>query len=686
MLDMLLTADSARKHGHAYASPQAPSSPTSNASFLVQMPLSIIGSVLRRQTPSPSLAGEHSDRAGPTRTASDAMTVLPDTPLASPAPSRPASSAGSSATFDDLPKQRGLRSKTSYICARPVKQADCLTNKLHLRPKVLLQLHQVIASQRPRPTYEVVPFSLIPPRSTRRLARTFNTREKLGPNDLLVVKAEGYGHVEEEAKPEEEHWGSREVVGVICPAKGEKGVTEICMDDGASRWEVTNMSNGGFEFNTTDDHGLTLKARWVPKPLHSRRVSGMSASSQLAPALSAAPDDKKYTFSTISASSRRHPIIATMTRNRIDVMDSYTMPSATSPPTPGSLQNTHIPALTPGSIDTASFFQNEHVPIHTDDALRRFILVTAVWVASQNYSASSTTQPPTPSLDTSSTFRTLNSRTVSLSFLDSPRSTSPASTVDDNHRSIPRLLRSGRERLPRSTSFTDASPSPALSTPPINVSPKQKSRSRRANSTGTANLHSISGSMRKRYGLAFEGEALPETEEERQVKRSVELLRIKELAIPSIVERFSSEISATSSPTLITAIAIPPPVVIAPSEASPTPTPLLSPPLLSLPTPDPERSRKTQSAYNPITTTGLWDSGVTEPSRLKSRPTSMSVIMEKQKKQDRKREKSKKSKQEKKAEREKVKYDEGDYGSLKKPRDWHRFKSNLRGLFRREKA
>lgn len=670
---MLLTAD---------ASPHAPASPTSNGSFLVQIPLSIIGSVLRRQTPSPSLVGAHSDTIGPTSNAPAAMTVLPDTPLASPAPSRPASSAGSSATFDDHPKKRAPRSKTSYICARPVKHADCLTTKLHLRPKVLLQLHQVIASQRPKPTYEAVPFSLLPPRSTRRLARTFNTRERPGPNDLLIVKAEAYGTVDEETKSDDDHWGSREVVGVICPAKSDKNVTEICMDDGASRWEVTDMPNGGFEFNTMDDHGLALKARWVPKPVHSRRVSSMSAS-QLSPAFPPGPDDKKYTFSTISANSRRHPIIATMTRSRIDVMDSYTMPSATSPPTPGSLQNMHIPALTPASIDTASFFQNEQIPIHTDDALRRFILVTAVWVASQSYSGSNTTQPPTPSLETSSTFRSLNTRTVSMSFLDSPRSASPASTIDENHRSFPKLLRSGRERLHRRTSFTEHSPSPVLTRTTPNISPKQKTRSRRANSTGTANFHSLSGSMRKRYGLAFEGEALPETEEERQVKRSVELLRIKELAIPSIVERFSSEMSPTESTARTTVFAIPPPIVIPPSEASPTP--LLSHSLLSPSTPDPERSRKTQSAYDPVSTTGLWDSGVTERPGLKSRPTSMSVIIEKQKKQNRKRERSK-TKEEKKYERDKAKYDEGDYGSLKKPRDWHRFKMSLKGLFRREKA
>jgi hypothetical protein len=170
--------------------------------------------------------------------------------------------------------------------------------------------------------------------------------------------------------------------------------------------------------------------------------------------------------------------------------------------------------------------------------------------------------------------------------------------------------------------------------------------------------------MRKRYGLAFEGEALPETEEERLVKRSIELLRIKELALPPTIERLSSE---------TTVIAVPPRIVIpTPSETSPAP--LLSPPLLSPPTPDPERSRKAQSAYEPVKTAGLWDSGVTERPGLKSRPTSMSVILEKKKKQDRKQSK------------DKLKIDASDYGSLKKRGSLAKFKSSLKSLFRREKA
>jgi hypothetical protein len=182
--------------------------------------------------------------------------------------------------------------------------------------------------------------------------------------------------------------------------------------------------------------------------------------------------------------------------------------------------------------------------------------------------------------------------------------------------------------------------------------------------------------MRKRYGFAFENQALPETEEERQVKRSVEILRIRELALP-ISERSSSEASPVEPTPRPTVVAIPPPITI-PSISPTSPTPLLSPPLLSPLPQDSERSQKTQSAYNPITTAGLWDSGVSEGGGLKSRPTSLSVILDKQKKKDRKRERSK-TKEDKKTDKEGV-------DGVKKQMDWHRFKKGVRGLFKREKA
>lgn len=674
---MLLTTDAAHKHDASPPQSPSPSLLTANGSFLVQMPLSIIGSFIRGRSPSPSPASGATNETGlatgsqNAATPKHAMSAPPDTPLATPVPSRPASS--SSSAVDEQPKKRAARSKTSYIYARPPKPVEC-RGKLHIRPKVLLQLHQIIPSQRPKPAYELVPFPLLPAKSTRRLARSFNTRERLGAHDLLIVKAEAYGK-DEEATSDDDRWSSREVVGVICPARNEKCLTEICMDDGTSRWEVSSMPNGGFEFNTTDDHGLTLKARWVPKPVHSRRASAMSATAPLSPTLAPTQDDRKYTFSTITANSRRHPIVATMTQNRIDIMDSYAMPSATSPSTPGSIL--HSPIITPASIDLESFMSKDQMAIVTDDALRRFIVVTGVWVAAQKYYSAG--QPPTPSQETSAVNRPSSTRTVSMSFLDPPRSASPVSTLEENRRTLPRLLRSGIDRLPRSTSFTaDPSLAPVEAENSPNSSPSRKTRSRRANSTGNTNLFTMSGSMRRRHGLAFEGQPLAESEEERQIKRSVELLRIKELVLP---DRPSSDMS-----TRQTVMTIPSPIITRPSNDSPAPpAPLLSPPLLSPPLPDPERSRKTQSTYEPVTTTGLWDSGVTERPGLRSRPTSMFVANEKKKRQDRKRERSK-TKEDRKLEKERGR---DDSVSLKKSgdSDWRKFKNSLKDIFRRsEKA
>lgn len=529
-----------------------------------------------------------------------------------------------------------------------------------------MQLHQVIPSQRPKPTYEVIPFSLLPSRSSRRLARTFNTKERLGSHDLLIVKAQDYASKSEHKKSDDENWGAREVIGVICPAKSDKDVTEICMDDGVSRWEVTNMQNGGLEFNTADEHGLNVKARWVPKPVHSRRTSGMSNSSQTSPTLPTGQDDKKYSFSTINPNSRRHPIIATMTSSRIDVMDSYSMPSGTSPSTP-LITAPQSPPITPSSIDMASFLdkQNDKSPIQTDDALHRFIVVSGIWVAQHGlYSHSSPSSNETPALDRSCMTR-------SMSFIDSPRSASPASTTDGNHRSFPKMLRTGTDRLPRCMSFSD-SQSP-ISTRSPTASPVPKTRSRRANSTGNASLHGMSGSMRKRHGLSFQGEVLPETEEERQGKRSAELLRIKELTLPTALERISSEVPLSATP-FQPSTSLPQPIVIPPSSDGPkSPIPVISPAFSSPDLRNSERTRKSQSTYNPLVTAGMWDSGVVERPGLKSRPTSMFVINEKKRKQERKRERSRNK-------------EDSDKGVPCKKHDWQKLKTSLKGIFKKERA
>ncbi|XP_014560908.1 hypothetical protein COCVIDRAFT_12407 [Bipolaris victoriae FI3] len=616
---------------------------TTNASFL-HKPLSLLGSVLRGQTPSPDMS----------TTTTTTKTITHDTPPLDNSSSRPAS-AGSDTTADKV-KKPSRRSKTSYNIARPINTRS----KRHVH----LQLHQVITSQRPKPAYDVVPFSLLPQRSTRHLAHFFNTRERLGPNDLLVVKAGAYTSQDEQEKSRQDDWASRDVVGVLSTRKSDNGLTEttdICISDGFSRWSVADMPNGGYEFTSTDEHAVALKARWVLKPAHARRTSASTVTAT-------APEDKKFTFSTISSDSRRHPIIATMTRSRIDVMDTYTIPSATSPPTPNATSSYTQSPTTPLSIDSDSFADAlaEKLPIETNEALRNLILVSGVWLASREFASDGSSLATIPALTRSNSVRQAAHRACSMSMLEGPRSPSPASTVEEKRRSFPRMLKASIEGL--SHAHADAPPSPASTKTAAKASPVVTTRSRRANSTGTA-IHSITGSARKRYGLAFEDETLVESTEERQMKRSIELLRIRELQLPSPIERPSVE---TSRPD---ANQLPSPIVIPPSPVEPaSPAPLLDSPLLSPPLPDTKRPRKTQSTYAPITTTGMWDSGVVDGPGLKKRPTSMFVMNEKKRKQEKKGERSK-SKDSKTRKGEQS----SDHSmGVKRKSDWYVYKIKLR--------
>ena len=678
MLDML-TADAAAKHGHDYSPSRrlpSPANAKSGAYSLAQLPFSILG------WSSPATTGHVTDAASPMLSHSS-----PTANIDSPAPSRPVSSSSSIAT-EEKPKKKAPRPKTSYIIAHPPPTVHP-RSKLHIRPKVQLQLHQVQAAQRPKPVYEVIPFSLLAPPSTRRLARTFNTRQRLGHNDLLIVKAAAYDHSDDEHKSDDERWGSREVIGVICPGKIERGQiisnTEICMNDGTSHWDVTPMPNGGFEFNSLDEHGLARKARWVIKPPNSRRTSSLSVNSQLSPGLSPSRDDSKWNFSTISSNSRRHPVIASMTRTRIDVNDTYVMPAATQPSTP-SAQMPASPALTPASIDAASFLDAvPRSPIKTEEALRRFIVVSGIWVSSLHESHEHPGLPLCPSFNTSGNIRPPVCRTVSMSFLDSPRSASPAS-MDENEKSIPKLLRNTSQRLNRHASFTEppASPMSAKVTP---SSPAIKTRSRRANSTGAHNLYSMTGSLKKRYGIPLQVETLSETEEDKENKRSEEILRLKQLALPTPIEVSPTETHAIEAAFRPPVLVIPTPTIIRPSTDGPASPMLLPSPQL----PESDRTRKTQSAFNPITTAGMWDSGVQEGPGLKRRPTSMFVMNERKKKEDKKggRSEDRTKKQEREAadrstskEGMKKGYKEKDCTGMRQ-----KLKNSLKGMFgRKEKA
>jgi hypothetical protein len=569
MFMSMVTTDEA-KHGHHFTLPFATSPSDASPSPSTRSPLSIFNlASWRPQAPGTPLelppAVLASGQTTPNGTKANRNIMFAE-PEASHAVSfeqpRPTSSSSTSSSEKNR-KKRTPRTKTTYNLAHP-PPPTAPSKKLHLRPKVYLQLQQVLPSRRPKPVYEVIPSAVFVPRLARKFARVFKSKDKLGPSDLLVVKAEQYGLNDGDDISDDERFSSREVIGVICVGKKEDNKpckTEILMDD-SSNWEASPMPNGGYEFICTDEHGLQLKCRWIARQSASRRASLQPSSGSV--------DDKKFTFSTISTNSRRHPIIASMTRSRIEIYDSYTMPSATSSQATSPVLT---PLETPSVLLDSSYFLDavelnaeRRSPIVTDNSLRKLITVTGIWVGFCegwsnvfNYNKLScltplTTSYPTPNLPSSSKPRpTVPSRVVSMPVLDFPASTPTPTFPDEQRRTLPGLLRSSTTIINRNSTGRTPSPSAATSaaTSASPTAPEPITCAKRSNSTSSAFSSRGRNSFRKRFGLPPEEQSLPESSAEREREKSMELFRnsLAQAPPPIRIDRATPEPSPTPSPT-----------------------------------------------------------------------------------------------------------------------------------------
>jgi hypothetical protein len=264
-------------------------------------------------------------------------------------------------SIDGKRQAKKNKPKTSYsICHPP--PASSARQKMHRRPRSLLQLHKVVANSRPMPAYEVIPSTNFSVRLRRATNRVFSAKHSLCPNDLVVLRAENY-YSEEPAEDQE----ARDVVALICKGRKDDGAAtgkaKICMA-GGEEWDAYPLPNGGYEFFTTDQHGLGLTVRWVPKK--SKKDN-------------AKLESRRFNFSTISAGTRRHPIIANLSKTSLAILDTYKMPDL-STATPTATPKQHATLLEDGldSDDAAASKQEIRT---TDDALRSIISMTSIYVA-----------------------------------------------------------------------------------------------------------------------------------------------------------------------------------------------------------------------------------------------------------------------------------------------------------------
>jgi hypothetical protein len=157
-----------------------------------------------------------------------------------------------------------------------------------------------------------------------------------------------------------------------------KGKAEICLNFGPL-WEATPLPSGSYEFVAQTEKGAQVM-RWVLR-------GGRNRYSSAAPGSQLHHNAKRFTFSVIDPNTRRHPVIASMSKSQLDVYAGYSVVA-----TPGRCPRT--PSLSLSMIsdlsDNEAMVCTENV-VSLDDGLRTLIIITGIWVAcwegwSQNFS------------------------------------------------------------------------------------------------------------------------------------------------------------------------------------------------------------------------------------------------------------------------------------------------------------
>ena len=339
------------------------------------------------------------------------------------------------------PKRHNHRTKTSFQLRYPpptTKQKQ----RLHIRPKILLQLHRTSQDTRPIPTYDILPSAVFASRLARRFPHTFRGKTALGVDDLVVATSELYRPDAVDGKGD-----SREILAAICqlpsthPSDGTQRKAEICLGQ-LGTWTGQTHLKTGYEFVSVDEHGTERVARWVPRRRKRSRDGDFDTSNGMTGATS---EKKAFSFSLINPSSRRHAVIASMDAQSIDVFDSYSTPTATNNTDTLTSPTESVPSL-----------QSEGA-VEVDDDLRFLIVMTGIWVAfCEGFTGNSrplqSISEPRPSSEVVSDSKR---RSLSLNLArDRGSFAGPSSESDTRSRARPSLQQSG------STPIMPTSPPP----------------------------------------------------------------------------------------------------------------------------------------------------------------------------------------------------------------------------------
>ena len=333
-----------------------------------------------RRSPHDEPSMQSSPGSVPERDSSTGATVI-----------RSGSSNGEQKTQSLLTK----KTKTVFKLAYP-PPATQQQKRLHIRPKLLLQLHRTSNAARPTPVFDVLPSFLYDSHLLRRLPWRFRSKSGLGPKDLVIVSSQVYDKPDTQNFDdfdllEDDDQDDQEIIAV-CQLRESSDCfkdAEIWFGNDVS-WKASQLPSGTYEFVELDDLGYRKVVRWVPRRNKSNRKQPIASGRTD----KEGPDVKQFTFSILDPQARRHAIIATLNSDEIDILDRYSMPS---PLTPSLCQGSKINAKQ-SNAEQATMDLTERCPIVVDDCLRALIVVTGIWVAflegfSKGFSRNSYTAP-----------------------------------------------------------------------------------------------------------------------------------------------------------------------------------------------------------------------------------------------------------------------------------------------------
>ncbi|KAL8669035.1 MAG: hypothetical protein Q9168_006359 [Polycauliona sp. 1 TL-2023] len=280
-------------------------------------------------------------------------------------------------------RRRSSQCRTTYQLAHPPPSTR-QRQRFRLRPKTLLQLQQVSSASRPIPLFDVLPSILFAPRLTWRVPRLLQNKQGLGLDDLVFVRSQPPNSLP--TSPEGSLWEiehgektEREVVAVICQSNPTESNgqcrTEIRFSHG-STWSATALQSGAYEFASHGQESPRSIARWVPKRegLRAERTASLEQSEITAP---------KFKFSLVDVKSRRHPVIANMSQQSIEVYDRYSIPRSpqATPRQDDTESLEQVGSLSGGRSNDGEGSGSPKTMVETDDELRTMIAITGIWVA-----------------------------------------------------------------------------------------------------------------------------------------------------------------------------------------------------------------------------------------------------------------------------------------------------------------